>query len=62
MGRTREEIMAGLPKARRARIAARAATLIGEAEIPPEPDGCDAAQDAPHLRRGGVRRPAPSSN
>ena len=32
MGRTREEIMAGLPKARRARIEARAAVLIDEVE------------------------------
>jgi DNA-binding XRE family transcriptional regulator len=32
MGRTREEIMAALPKARRARIDARAAELVGEVE------------------------------
>jgi len=32
MGRTREEIMAGLPKARRARIEARAKELVGEIE------------------------------
>jgi DNA-binding XRE family transcriptional regulator len=32
MGRTREDIMAGLPKARRARIDARAAALAGEVE------------------------------
>jgi DNA-binding XRE family transcriptional regulator len=32
MGRTREEIMAGLPKARRAKIESRAAELRGEVE------------------------------
>jgi len=32
MGRTRDEIMAGLPKTRRARIDARAAALVGEVE------------------------------
>lgn len=32
MGRTREEIMAALPEARRARIDARAAELTGEVE------------------------------
>jgi len=32
MGRTREEIMASLPEARRARIDARAAELVGEVE------------------------------
>lgn len=32
MGRTRAEIMAGLPKARQARIEARAAALTGEVE------------------------------
>lgn len=32
MGRTREEIMAGLPKDRRARIEARVAELAGEVE------------------------------
>jgi len=32
MGRTREEIMAGLPKARRARIDARVAELHGQVE------------------------------
>ncbi len=32
MGRTREEIMAGLPKARPARIDTRAASLAGEVE------------------------------
>ena len=32
MGRTREEIMAGLPKARRARIDARSVELAGEVE------------------------------
>lgn len=32
MGRTHEEIMAGLPKARQARINARATVLMGEVE------------------------------
>ncbi len=32
MGRTREDIMAALPKARRAKIEARAAELVGEVE------------------------------
>ncbi|MDO8380551.1 XRE family transcriptional regulator [Phenylobacterium sp.] len=32
MGRTREEILSGLPKARRARIEARAVALTGEVE------------------------------
>ncbi len=32
MGRTREEILAGLPKARRDRIEARTADLVGEVE------------------------------